>query len=71
MVFLSQSSRHSLFVSALLAAKGGGVRIQHQLGLNHEQMGQFGVLLQALCPRVLLISTFFSHPPGGPPGKWC
>lgn len=49
----------------------GGGRIQHLLGLNHEQMGQFGVLLQALCPRVLLISTFFFPPPRGPPGKWC
>lgn len=46
-----------------------GGHIQHLPGLNHEQMGQFGVLLQALCPRVLLISTFFPTPPEALPGS--
>lgn len=52
-----------LFLLCWLHGRGWWGRIQHLLGLNHEQMGQFGVLLQALCPRVLLISTFFFPPP--------
>lgn len=48
------------FVFALLATLGACV--QHPLGLGRRPMGQFSVLL-ALCHRVLLISTFFSHPP--------
>lgn len=61
----SPCSRVAAFLFLLCWLRGGGGRIQHQLGLNREQMGQFGVLLQALCPRVLLISTLFSHPPWG------
>lgn len=57
--FLSLCMWCCAFCFALLAMVG--VCIQHLLGLGHQPMGQFSVLL-ALCHRVLLISTFFPPP---------
>lgn len=45
----------------LSLAMGGSMHLT-SMGMGHQPLGQFSVLL-ALCHRVLLISTFFSHPP--------